>query len=191
MAFQENLKKFRIRAGYTQAKEFAKVLGISYPTYMGYENRGREPKFELLKKIASVLHVSIDDLLGYHFEQPGELETALRDVKECGFHIVKESDHSTKKLIGLNILPLDENSDEIFFIPTNIFLESYKNVLNTKEAQTLKHILYLETFRKVAKIQLNAMFKKAENDPECKDIIEKLQEKYPSIFGGTKVVKKK
>lgn len=63
MSFQENLKKFRIRAGYTQAKDFAKVLGISYPTYMGYENRGREPKFELLTKIASVLHVSIDDLL--------------------------------------------------------------------------------------------------------------------------------
>ena len=87
MSFQENLKKFRIRAGYTQAKDFAKVLGISYPTYMGYENRGREPKFELLTKIAKTLHVSIDDLLGYHFERPDELTQYINLCKTVGFSI--------------------------------------------------------------------------------------------------------
>ena len=187
---KDNLKEFREKTGLT-AKEFAKKVNIGYTTYMGYENAGVWPSQENLLKIAKALHVSINDLLGYHFEQPGELEIALQDVQECGFHIVKELDYSTKELVGLNILPLDEYNDEIFFIPTNEFLELYKNVLNTKEAQTLKHVLYLGAFRKASKIQLNAMFKKAENDPECKDIIEKLQEKYPSIFGGLKVVKKK
>lgn len=187
MSFQDNLKQYREKAGFS-AKDFAKKIGCAYTTYLTYENQGREPKFELLIKIAKALHVSIDDLLGYH---PSELEIALQDVKECGFHIVKELDYSTKELVGLNILPLDEYNDEIFFIPTNEFLELYKNVLNTKEAQTLKHVLYLGAFRKASKIQLHAMFKKAENDPECKDIMKKLQGKYPSIFGGLETVKKK
>lgn len=184
---KDNLKEFREKTGLT-AKEFAKSIHIGYTTYMGYENSGVWPSQENLLKIATALHVSIDDLLGYH---PSELEIALQDVKECGFHIVKELDYSTKELVGLNILPLDEYNDEIFFIPTNEFLELYKNVLNTKEAQTLKHVLYLGAFRKASKIQLHAMFKKAENDPECKDIMEKLQGKYPSIFGGLETVKKK
>ena len=91
MGFQENLKKYRELAGYHQAKDYAKVLGISYPTYMGYENRGREPKFDLLIKIASTLHVSIDELLGYDPKYPDKLQKCLTDLKDKGieFEIIK------------------------------------------------------------------------------------------------------
>lgn len=61
--FAENLRRFRENAGYKQAKDFASVLGIKYSTYMPYE-QGREPKYELLCKIADLLNVSTDDLLG-------------------------------------------------------------------------------------------------------------------------------
>ena len=64
IAFQENLKRFRERAGIT-AKDFAALLGIKYTTYMAYENEGREPKQEALCKIAAALHVTIDELLGF------------------------------------------------------------------------------------------------------------------------------
>lgn len=64
MGFAENLKKYRKKMGFKSAKEFAKVLDIEYSTYMGYENRGREPKYEVLIKIADTLDVSTDDLLG-------------------------------------------------------------------------------------------------------------------------------
>lgn len=64
MAFQENLRYYREKAGYKQAKEFAKVLGITYTTYVGYENKGREPKYDTLCKIADLLNVSTDELLG-------------------------------------------------------------------------------------------------------------------------------
>lgn len=63
--FKENLKKYRIVAGYKTAKDFAKVLGIPYPRYASYECNGREPKFEVLCQIARKLNVSIDNLLGY------------------------------------------------------------------------------------------------------------------------------
>lgn len=64
MSFQENLRYYREKAGYKQAKEFAKILNISYTTYTSYENQGREPKYNTLCKIADILQVSTDDLLG-------------------------------------------------------------------------------------------------------------------------------
>lgn len=64
MAFQENLRYYREKAGYKQAKEFAKKLDITYTTYVGYENKGREPKYDTLCKIADLLNVSTDELLG-------------------------------------------------------------------------------------------------------------------------------
>lgn len=63
MNFSQRLKSARKKAGYT-GKEFAIKLGISYNTYITYENGSREPKQETLIKIADLLQVSIDSLLG-------------------------------------------------------------------------------------------------------------------------------
>ena len=65
MSFQENLRKYREAAGFTQSKDFASKIGIPYSTYTGYENQGREPKYDLLSKIAAALGVTTDELLGY------------------------------------------------------------------------------------------------------------------------------
>ena len=65
MNFKSRLRYYREKAGYKQAKEFAKKLGIPYTTYAGYEIKGREPKYELLCKIADLLDVSLGELLGY------------------------------------------------------------------------------------------------------------------------------
>ena len=63
MTFQENLRHYRGKAGYT-AKEFAAKLGLKYSTYAAYENQGSEPKYDMLCKIADTLNTSTDDLLG-------------------------------------------------------------------------------------------------------------------------------
>ena len=63
MSFQENLKYYREQAGYKTAKQFAEDLGIPYTTFKGYENAGREPKYNLLIKIADLLNVSLDELI--------------------------------------------------------------------------------------------------------------------------------
>ncbi len=68
MPFQENLRRYREKAGIT-ARDMAKRIGVKYTTYANYENMGSEPKFDTLCKIAAALHVSIDDLLGYNFDQ--------------------------------------------------------------------------------------------------------------------------
>lgn len=64
MSFQENLRYYREQAGYKTAKEFADILNIPYNTYTAYENQKREPKLEMLIKIADLLNISLDDLVG-------------------------------------------------------------------------------------------------------------------------------
>jgi len=75
--FSDNLKKYRVLAGYSTAKEFAAVLNVPYPTYVSYESNGREPKYELLCKISDCLHISTDKLLGH------EVETDFEEIREA------------------------------------------------------------------------------------------------------------
>lgn len=63
MSFQDNLKFYREKAGYKTAKDFAKILSVSYDAYIGYENKGREPKYSVLVEIAQTLGVTTDELL--------------------------------------------------------------------------------------------------------------------------------
>ena len=81
MQFQENLKYYREKAGYKTAKDFSKALKISYTTYFAYENQGREPKYEILCKIANLLNVSLDDLLGRTpTDEDERLKKTIEDV---------------------------------------------------------------------------------------------------------------
>lgn len=65
MKFKDNLKKCREQAGFKSAKEFAAQIGVNYSTYIGYEAQGREPRYEILMKIADTLGITTDELLGY------------------------------------------------------------------------------------------------------------------------------
>lgn len=66
MNFRENLMQYR-KAKYPSARKFAEALGIPYNTYLSYENPAKptEPRYELLVKIAALLDVTTDELLGY------------------------------------------------------------------------------------------------------------------------------
>lgn len=61
--FSERLRLLRENSGMTQI-EFANKLGVAATTYRNYENTSREPNYDTLVKIASVLGVSTDYLLG-------------------------------------------------------------------------------------------------------------------------------
>ena len=90
MTFQENLRHYREKAGYTQAKDFAAAIGVKYSTYIGYENQGREPKFDTLRRIAGALNVPIDTLLG--FSGIDRYEEYKRLVIEAGYGIEEENE---------------------------------------------------------------------------------------------------
>lgn len=56
------IKQKRIEKGLSQ-KEMASYLGIPVSTYSNYENNYREPKAEIIKKIADKLEISVKELL--------------------------------------------------------------------------------------------------------------------------------
>ena len=59
----ERLKQCRKEQGFTQ-REVAIYCDITEKTYQNYELMTREPKVEILLKIADVFEVSLDYLLG-------------------------------------------------------------------------------------------------------------------------------
>lgn len=61
--FSERLSALRKGAGMTQA-ELAKKLGISKSSVSMYECGNREPEFDLLEKMADLLQVDMNVLLG-------------------------------------------------------------------------------------------------------------------------------
>ena len=61
--FNENLKNARERKEITQ-KEMAERIGVAKSTYSLYESGNREPNVQTIKKIADVLEVTADELLG-------------------------------------------------------------------------------------------------------------------------------
>lgn len=65
--FHTNLRRMREDAGYSQ-KEFADMLSIQVTTYRNYENTLREPSYDILIKIAEILGISTDVLLGVYSE---------------------------------------------------------------------------------------------------------------------------
>ena len=105
MSFQENLRYYREKAGYKQAKEFAKILNISYTTYTSYENQGREPKYNTLCKIADILQVSTDDLLGRTTNIIGnnEDERLKKTIQELIYPCISIADISIDDITENNI----------------------------------------------------------------------------------------
>ena len=65
--FNENLKIARERKGLSQ-KDMAENIGVAKSTYSLYESGNREPNVQTIKKIADILNVSADELLGINEE---------------------------------------------------------------------------------------------------------------------------
>lgn len=73
MEFSERLKKLRKQAQLTQV-DVAEELGISQPAYASWERGVKKPTQENLVKIAQVLNVSVDYLVGNSEEKSDELD---------------------------------------------------------------------------------------------------------------------
>lgn len=80
MLLNERLQQFRERAGYENAKLFAKAIGMPYSTYSTYESGKSEPKATALIRIAAALHVSLDDLLDYHVDDFNKAATLFHEA---------------------------------------------------------------------------------------------------------------
>ena len=88
--FNDNLKEARLKRNLSQ-KEVADQIGVAKSTYSLYESGNREPSVQAIKKIADVLNVSADELLGLseqpttiaaHFDGDEYTEEELDKIKE-------------------------------------------------------------------------------------------------------------
>ena len=73
MEFSERLKTLRKEAGLTQV-DVAEKLGISQPAYASWERGAKKPTQDNLVKIAQILNVSVDYLVGNSQETSDELD---------------------------------------------------------------------------------------------------------------------
>lgn len=73
MEFSERLKKLRKQAQLTQV-DVAEKLGISQPAYASWERGVKKPTQENLVKIAQILNVSVDYLVGNSDNTEDELD---------------------------------------------------------------------------------------------------------------------
>ena len=87
--FNANLRAARERKNMTQ-KDVADNIGVAKSTYSLYESGNREPNVQTIKKLADLLNVSADDLLGLnqepttiaaHFDGDDFTEDELEDIR--------------------------------------------------------------------------------------------------------------
>mgnify|MGYP000889343818 CR=1 FL=1 len=81
--FAKRLKEERGKKGWTQ-EHMAKLLNIKIGTLSGYERNYRTPDLEMTSKIANLLGVSVDYLLGLNDNEAGtwwEKDTPPTDIE--------------------------------------------------------------------------------------------------------------
>ncbi len=61
--FGKRLRAMRMKRNFTQP-QLANLIDVALRTYQGYEGGTRSPSFDTLVKLADILDVSIDYLLG-------------------------------------------------------------------------------------------------------------------------------
>ena len=110
MEFSERLKKLRKQAQLTQV-DVAEKLGISQPAYASWERGVKKPTQENLVKIAQVLNVSVDYLVGNLEEKSNELD-------------------NIELLFRMNSKGLTEEEKEVFRKELIEFMEERKKLFN-------------------------------------------------------------
>lgn len=78
MNISERIKNKRMAVGLTQLK-LAKKTGLSPAAISQYESGARTPTIEAIKKIAGVLEVSVDVLIGSEVLPSEELKKEIED----------------------------------------------------------------------------------------------------------------
>lgn len=112
MEFSERLKELRKQAHLTQV-ELASKLGIVQSSYADWERGKKKPTQENLVKIAQILNVSVDYLVGNSEEKADELD-------------------NIELLFRMNSKGLTEEEKEIFKKELIEFMEERKKAFGRK-----------------------------------------------------------
>ena len=126
-AFSDNLTRYREQANISR-KELAAILGVSVASVGFYETGRNEPDLQKLVKIATLLRVSIDDLLGYKVDTYEHYKAVF--LAACPAYGIREQGdmvaiYSREQEESADAAPLTWESEFDFVDPTPAPHESY------------------------------------------------------------------
>ena len=105
------IRVYRLTAGYTQAA-FARLLGVSSSTIWCWEQRRKIPSMRYCIKLASMMCMSIDELLGYERSAYTQTLAVLNVIRSDG-SIDEERAIIINTIIDAVVLHKTESKDAI------------------------------------------------------------------------------
>lgn len=183
MSFANNLRKYREQAGFKSAKEFADFINLPYTTYVNYEKEknNREPRFDIVSKIAKALNISIDQLMG--FEKPEDkIQRYRQKLQNLGFSVLFQDVNS-----GYNVL-IENRDGLISEFSSQDFMELMKNIESSKELAAIEYAVYNNAFEeykneKYKNVSAELIKKIAtDNSEEAKALRQTAQKLFPELL---------
>lgn len=143
MEFKDILKSYRLKSGMTKA-EFSRKLGIdSYSTYNNYEVGSSEPKIDMLIKIADLLNISLDDLVG---RTPADEDEQLKKV--VSDLLSKYDNQQNIKIHEVEYIPDFEKSKDNTIMCFSICEKIYSSINKKNFIDKLNYIdLFTKNFK--------------------------------------------
>ena len=136
MTFSDNLKRYRLLAGFKSAKEFADSISIKYTTYMSYETKGTKPPLTILDKMANALNISVDELIGTENTED-KLQRYYRKLRQLGFIVIP-----AKNPDGNGSVFFENKEGIISAIPPSDFIKLMDNIESSNELLSAEYDIY-------------------------------------------------
>ena len=157
MDFKDRLRYYREQRGYS-SDELAKLLDIPYTTLKGYENAGREPKYNILIKIADILNVSLDDLLGRTPTNEDEKIKELFALKKGDIDILSISLNNIKKDCVLFDIYLYDNKNISADKKKGLIKENKNRKLVNKSIMSIDKVEFIKLLKDLREQAMNEYF---------------------------------
>lgn len=157
MDFKDRLRYYREQRGYS-SDELAKLLDIPYTTLKGYENAGREPKYNILIKIADILNVSLDDLLGRTPANEDEKIKELFALKNGDIDILSINLNNIKKDCVLFDIYLYDNKNISADKKKGLIKENKNRKLVNKSIMSIDKVEFIKLLKDLREQAMNEYF---------------------------------
>lgn len=134
MDFGENLKRIRQNNNITQ-EDLAKRINTSRSNIANYENNNNMPSVDILVKLASVFHCSVDYLIGSKTEEKTIDDFSKKNNLELQKLLMVELPNLINRILHLSMIPLPASETIV-----NAYIEDIKKITNAECESALSYL---------------------------------------------------
>lgn len=108
-----NIKKYREALDLTQT-QVSQMLDVARTTYIGYENGTREMSYDTMKKLATILNVTIDDLLDFNVNKGSSKikDNLIYKINKLSDKECEKIDFFVQAILTTKQISLEQHYDE-------------------------------------------------------------------------------